>query len=388
MALPLDGIRIIDASTILAAPLSSTLLAELGAEVVKVEAPLVGDATRGFDHQSRSWNVTNRLKKSVTIDLRLGDGQTVFYELCRSADVVVLNFRPSTARRWKIDYDSLREVNPALVVLHLTAFGLGGPYEDHPGFGRVAESFAGLTYISGYPDRPPVFPGYPIADGLGGVYGAFLLMVALRHRDRTGEGQLVDLGLYEPVLRILEDFVVSYGSTGAIKERIGNDQPHSCPNGIFPTADGEWVVLPASTKNMWDRLVELLSDETLAELDDVQKRIAQRERVNAAVTRFTVQHRRDDLLSLLREKGIACGQVNTVADIAMDEQVEARGNLARVFDPKTGEDLLVQAPAGRFSALEPRLGVGPGLGEHTDEVLSGLGFTVEQIDKLRAVGAI
>lgn len=394
MTLPLEGVRIIEASTILAAPLAASLLSEFGAEVIKVEEPGRGDSVRNFppvvDGVSAGFQVTNRNKKSVTLDLRQAEGAALLVDLCRDADALVLNYRPSTLERWGITWDRLREANPRLVVFHLTAFGLGGPYSDHPGFGRVAEAFAGLTHITGEADGPPYFPGYPVADGFGGTYGAFLLMVGLLHQRETGEGQLIDLALYEPILRMMEDFVVRYGATGEVKGRIGNDQPHSCPNGIFPTADGEYVVLPASTPNMWSRLVELLDDPDgeLAALDSAAKRIAERPTVNAAVTRFTSQHERDALLTLLRERGIACGTVNSVADIAADPHVAERGNLVTIDDPQLGE-LLVQAPIGKFSSIETTVSAGPRLGEHNDAVLGSLpGMTAARLDALRAAGVM
>lgn len=382
MTLPLEGIRVIDASMVLAAPMSSALLGELGAEVIKVEAPGTGDPTRGFDQSSLSFNVTNRNKRSVTLDLHRPEAVEILHQLCATADAVVINYRPSSTRAWGITAEELTSRHPSLIVLHLTAFGLGGPYEDLPGFGRVAEAFAGLTFITGEADGPPIFPGYPVADGLGGVYGAFLLTVALLHRERTGEGQIIDLGLYEPVLRIMEDFVVNYGATGAIKRRIGNDQPHACPNGLYRTRDDEWVVLPASTANMWDRLLELLDEPELAELSDVKQRIAQRERVDAAVTRLTTSHDRQELLAILRSKGIACGTVNSVEDIANDPHVQARQSLVEVEDPSTGEQLLVQNAAGRFSTFRPRVTAGPRLGEHTAEILESLGIDATERDAL------
>jgi crotonobetainyl-CoA:carnitine CoA-transferase CaiB-like acyl-CoA transferase len=254
----------------------------------------------------------------------------------------------------------------------------------------VAEAFAGLTHITGEPDGPPCFPGYPVADGLGGVYGAFLLVVALLHRRQTGEGQLVDLALYEPVLRMMEDFVVRYDLTGEVKGRSGNDQPHSCPNGIFPTADGRYIVLPASTPNMWTRLVGLLDDPDgeLSLLDSAAKRVAARPAVNAAVTRFTSRYDRDELLVLLRQRGIACGAPNTVADICADPHISERGNLVRIPDDDFGE-LLVQAPVGRFTTISTRASTAPRLGEHNNEILLGLdGMTSDRLARLKAAGVV
>jgi crotonobetainyl-CoA:carnitine CoA-transferase CaiB-like acyl-CoA transferase len=394
MTLPLEGVRIIEAATVLAAPLASSLLGEFGAEVIKVEEPNRGDAVRGFppviDGVSGPFQLTNRNKKSITLDLRQPEGSELLIDLCRDADALVMNYRPSALQRWGITSDRLTAANPKLVVLHLTAFGLGGPYSDQPGFGRIAEAFAGLTHITGEPDGPPYFPGYPVADGIGGVYCAFLLAIGLINQRATGTGQFIDIGLYEPILRMMEDFVINYDLTGEVKSRSGNDQPHSCPNGIFPTSDGSYIVLPASTPNMWTRLLGFLDDESgeLATLDTALKRVAARPKVNAAVTEFTSSYPRAELLDLLRSSGVACGTVNTVADICDDPHVKARGNLIRIEDPNLG-DMLVQAPIGKFSTISTRAERGPRLGEHTDDVLQVLaGVTPERLVALKGKGIV
>ncbi|MDZ7791672.1 MAG: CaiB/BaiF CoA-transferase family protein [Xanthomonadales bacterium] len=395
MTLPLAGFRIIEASTVLAAPLSASLLAELGAEVIKVEEPNRGDPTRSFPPmvagEAASFHITNRNKKSVELDLRTARGVDLLLALCRDADALVLNYRQSALDRWGLTAERLRSTNESLIVLHLTAFGRTGPYSDQPGFGRIAEAFAGLTYITGEADEPPYFPGYPIADGIGGIYGAFLLTVGLLHRARTGEGQLIDLALYEPLLRMMEDFVVRYDVAGEVKTRMGNDQEHSCPNGLFPTADGDVIVLPASTPSMWQRLLPFLDDDDglLAQLDTPAKRAQLRSTVDGAVAAFTAVHGRDDLIDLLRAAGVACGVVNSVADICADPQVHARGNLVKVYDERLDRELLVQAPVGSFSSFETTVKTGPRLGEHTDRVLRELlGLDPDEIRDLRDQGVI
>ncbi len=373
--LPLAGLQVIDASSILAAPMTSTLLGEFGAEVVKVEPPDVGDAARSFPPAGElHFKVTNRNKSSVTIDLREPEGAELLLKLCDTADVAVVNVRPSTARRWGMDPTLMCERNPRLVALHLTAFGREGPYAERPGFARIAEAFAGLTHITGEADGPPLFPGYPIGDGIAGIYGAFLVMVALENRARTGSGQLIDLGLYEPVLRMMEDMIVGYDATGESKSRHGNDQDHSCPNGLFGTADGTHVVLPASTNRMWERLVPFLDLSEVVDPDALgtrEGRVAQRELVDAAVERFTQGRDRDELLDLLDDAGVAAGVVNTAADICDDPHISAHGDLIRVPDPQSGETLLMQAPVGRFSTFSTRVdAAGPALGADTQRVLS------------------
>lgn len=394
MSLPLEGIRVLDASTILAGPLAAGLLAEFGAEVIKVEEPGAGDPVRGYpplvEGESAQWSLIGRNKQSVTIDLRRPEGAAVFRRLVRSADVVVTNFRPSTLRRYGIDFDELCQERPDLVMVHISAFGRTGPYADRPGFARIAEAFAGLTGRTGYPDGPPMFSGYAIADGVAGIYGAFSAMLALRQRDRSGEAQLADIALYEPLLRMMEDFIPDFGATGAVATRNGNDNPKISPNGLFPTADGQFVVLPASTQRMWERLEPLLDDPLVRELHTLEQRIENRELVDERVTAFTSRHDLAELLEVLSEAGVACGPVNDAADICADPHIKARGSVIEVEDPARGRTHLMQAPAGRFSGFEARVGSpGPQVGEHTDDVLERLGgCTVDDIEMLRASGII
>lgn len=394
MSLPLEDIRVLDASTILAGPLTAGLLAEFGAEVIKIEEPGVGDPVRGYpplvDGESAQWSLIGRNKQSVTIDLRRSEGAEVFRRLARSADVVVTNFRPSTLRGFGIDFDELCRERPDLVMVHLSAFGRTGPYADRPGFARIAEAFAGLTERTGYPDGSPMFSGYAIADGVAGIYGAFSAMLALRQRDRSGDAQLADIALYEPVLRMMEDFICDFGATGTVATRQGNENPKISPNGLFPTADGQHVVLPASTQRMWERLEPLLDDPALHELRTHEQRLAHRELIDDRVTAFTMRHDLAELLETLAEAGVACGPVNTAADICADPHIKARGSVVEVADPEGGRTHLMQSSAGRFSGFEARAGSpGPRVGQHTDDVLQRLGgCTVDDIETLRASGII
>ncbi len=265
---PMSGVRVLDVSTILAGPLASALLGEFGAEVIKIEHPAEGDPARLYppleDGVSAAWTMLGRTKRSVTIDLHHPEAAHLVGRLAAASDIVVTNFRPATLRRFRIDFDDLRAYRPDLVMVHVSAFGRTGPYAERPGFARVAEAFAGLTYRTGDPDRPPVFSGYPVADGVTGIYAAFAALLALRQRDLTGAAQLADIPLYEPLLRMMEDFVVEYGATGASRERQGNENPHISPNNLYRTRDGRWLALPASTEQMWRRLVGVMDAPDLA----------------------------------------------------------------------------------------------------------------------------
>lgn len=389
MTKPLDGIKIVDLSTILAGPMISSLLAEFGADVIKVEQPLVGDPSRHYppsvDGIGVGWSVYGRNRRGVTADLHEPEGRDIVLRLVAEADMVVSNFRPSTLRRFGLDFDDLRAVRDDIVLVHLTAFGRTGPYAERPGFARVVEAFAGLTYRSGEPDGPPMFSGYAIADGVGGMYGAFTAMLALRQRDLTGDPQLVDLALYEPMLRMMEDFLAAYDLTGEVAERCGNANPAICPNGLFRTADDRWLVLAASTEQMWRRLLPLLERPDLAALDSNTERVHQRELVEGAVAAFASSRKLDELLELLDAAGVAAGPVNTAADLFADPHIRARQSLVRVPDPARGKgSVTMQAPAGRFSGFTGSIDQpAPTLGQHTDEVLSGLGFDPVTLADLR-----
>ncbi|MEQ3553239.1 CoA transferase [Pseudonocardia nematodicida] len=386
---PLAGVRVLDVSTILAGPLTSSLLGEFGAEVIKIEHPATGDPARSYppldgSGTSVGWSVVGRNKSSVTVDLHHPDAADLVGRLAASADVVVTNFRPATLRRFRIDFDDLCAYRPDLVMVHLSAYGRTGPYADRPGFARVAEAFAGLTHRTGDPDGPPVFAGYPVADGTAGMYAAFAAMLALRQRDRTGEPQLADIGLYEPLLRMMEDFIADFRATGHSVERQGNRNPHVSPNNLYRTRDGRWLAVPASTEQMWRRLVGVMDAPDLAVHTTMTARLEHREEIERRVGEFIAARDLDPLMDELVAAGVAAGPVNSAADICADPHIRARGSLLEV------DGRSVQAPAGRFSGFTGTVPRGaPRLGEHTDEVLRKLaGLDEREIEELRQDGVI
>lgn len=393
MPQPLGGVRVLDVATVLAAPLTASLLAEFGAEVIKIELPGHGDPARSYapyyDDESLHWRVTGRNKKSVTLNLSSPAGTELLYKLVKVSDIVVTNFRPETLASWNIDYADLVRVKPDIIMYHLTAFGRTGPYANRPGFARIAEAISGLTYITGYADRPPVFAGYPIADGVAGMYGAYSVLLALRQRDLTGAGQLVDLALYEPVLRMMEDFIVDYSATGSIKQRRGNEQNNICPNNIYPTADERYVVLPISTESMWSRLVGLIGRADIAVYHTNRERLHHRAEIDEAISAFTRRYTLDKLLALFEERGIACGKLYSAKEIFEDPQIRERGNLTEIYDPDLKRNLTVQAPIPRISNVQPCLTAAPRLGEHNNEIYRKLlGIDQDALDTYRTAGVI
>jgi crotonobetainyl-CoA:carnitine CoA-transferase CaiB-like acyl-CoA transferase len=392
---PLSGIRIVDAASLLAAPTTASFLSEFGAEVIKVEQPGKGDTMRRYppfrDAVSLLWKVVGKNRRSVTLDLRKEQGRQVLMDGPRNSDVVLLNYRPETLAKWGLEFEDFVAVRSDIIVLQLTAYGRTGPYANRPGFARVAEAFSGLTFRTGFPDSPPSQSGYPmLGDGVAGMYGAFAVMLALRQRDLTGEPQLIDLGLYEPMFRILEDQVAAYAEDGTIMERIGNSNPLICPNGMFPTRDERYVCIPASTDALWQRLADLMGRPDLLKYDSNPVRIQHRDEIEGAVAEWTSAHDLSDLVEICAQAGVACGPVYSSAEIAIDPHIVARGSIVEVPDEETGRPVRMASSAGRFSGFEAQAwAAGPALGAHTDEILADvLGYPADQIEKLRADGAV
>jgi len=391
---PLSGIRILDAATFLAAPYAASLLSEYGAEVIKVEQPS-GDHMRDIGpfrgDVSLWWKVIARNRQSVTLDLNTEDGRDVFKQLVSKCDVVIMNYRPDALKKWGLEFKDLVKRRSDLVYFHLTAFG-AGPYAQRPGFARVAEAYAGLTARTGFPGEPPVQSGYAmLGDGIAGIYGAFALMLALRQRDLTGQPQMVDLGLYEPLLSLIEDQIITYDETGNRQERLGNASPRWAPHGLFRTKDGLFALIACSTEKLWRQLRGVIGDETLARYDNNNHaRVADRAALEGQVNEWTEGHDLRDLLEICGNAGLAIGPIYSPAEIVTDPHILARGSIITVDEPETGRPLRMASPAGRFSGFKGSVRhVGPLLGEHTDSVLQGLlEYSPEQVEALRKKGVV
>ncbi len=391
---PLAGIRILDAATFLAAPYAASLMSEYGAEVIKVEEPK-GDWMRKIppirDGVSMWWKVIARNRQSVGLDLRTEEGRSVFKELVAQSDVVILNYRPDSLKRWGLGFEDLVKVRPNLIYYHLTAYG-EGPYHQRPGFARVAEAYAGLTNRTGFTDGPPVQSGYAmLGDGIAGIYGAFAVMLALRQRDRTGEPQKIDLGLYEPILAMMEDMIVNFDVTGSRMERMGNSSPRWSPHGLFPTKDKLHAVIACSTEKLWQQLREAIGDESLKKYDNNSNlRVAERPQLEGRVAEWTKSYELLDLLQVCDDAGIAVGPIYSAEEILKDPHIKARGSIITRHDPETDKDVRMASPSGRFSGFKGEVRtLGPKVGEHTDSVLSGLlNYSPAKLDALRKHGII
>jgi crotonobetainyl-CoA:carnitine CoA-transferase CaiB-like acyl-CoA transferase len=383
---PLAGLKVLDASTLLAGPLAASLLGDLGAEVIKVESP-EGDPIRGFpphkDGVGLLHKVTNRNKKSVTLNFRNPEGRALFKQIISQMDAAVLNFRPATMQKWEFTYPALSAANPGLVMLHVSAFGNTGPYSHRPGFARVAEGFCGLAHITGFPDRDPVLSGYPVIDAVTGLFGSFAIMTALHARARNGRGTFIDLALYEPMLRLMEDLLVSVGH-GTERTRVGNQNPFVAPNDLFECNDGRVVVLPISTDQIFARFASLAGLEDLNDRFPTNaERVANRAEIDSAVVEFMRSMSSDEAVDVLTREGVPVGQVYSPSEILSNEHIRERGNLVRIFDEESGEELTMQAPLplGSGRVAYP----GRPLGEDNLEVYSTIcGLSSEDLSRLSA----
>ncbi|WP_432082740.1 CaiB/BaiF CoA transferase family protein [Streptomyces sp. WAC 04229] len=394
-ALPLAGIRVLDLSTVLAAPVTATFLGDFGAEVVKVEEPGRGDFTRGTTPGARSayWAQEARNKKSVTLDLRTEQGQRIVRELVPHFDVVVTNYRPPTLRSWGLDPDRLSELAPGTVLVYVTGYGLSGPYSDRGSFDRIASAFAGLTYVTGDAERDPVRSGYSTIDYMAAYLGAFAVVTALYHRDTAdGGGQVVDLALYEAGFRASEDALAAYATSGRVRERSGNRNPQIVPASDFTTCDGRRVSIHAGTDALFGRLSRLMGRPELAGSDDYASRAARARNADPLyrlIGDWAARYTADDLTKLLNEAGIPASPLMSIADIAADPHYRERGTLVDVPDPDFG-DLPMPAPLPRLSKTPGSIrSTGPALGAHNTEVYRDiLGLDEQAISALVADGVI
>jgi len=391
------GVRVLDAATFIAAPYAAAIMGEFGAEVIKIENPKGGDPWRrygtdsGQPNQSLAWLTEARNKKSITLNLRAPEGAALFKRLVETADVVCENFRPGTLEKWGIGWTDLKAINSGLIMMRISGYGQTGPYKDRPGFARIAHAVGGLTYLSGIPGETPVTPGSTsLGDYMSGMYGAIGILMALRHRDATGEGQMVDMALYESVFRALDEIVPRYAKDGFVREPEGTGTVNACPHGHFPTGDGKFLSIACTTDKMFERLTQAMVRPDLWEnFGDQQTRLAARVTVIDEVTQWTTSMSRDEVMAACVAAEVPSGPINSIADIFADPHFRARDDLLAVNVPRIGE-VTVPGVYPKLSATPGSVdSLGPELGNANEEVYGGqLGLSADDMAALKDKGVI
>jgi formyl-CoA transferase len=388
---PLADVRVVEMGQLLAGPFCGQLLADFGAEVIKLEDPARGDPMRQWGREkphglSLWWPVIARNKKSVTLNLRHPEGQSLARRLLGTADVLVENFRPGTLERWGLGYDALAERNPGLVLVRVTGFGQDGPYAPRAGYGSIGEAMGGLRYVTGDPSTPPSRSGISIGDSLAGTFAALGALLALHARARTGRGQVVDSAIYEAVLAMTESLVTEYQVAGYTRERTGAILPNVAPSNVYPTADGQLVLVAANQDTVFRRLAAVMARPELADDPRYASHSARGEHqveLDGLIAGWTATLDADRLLAALEEAGVPAGRIYRAADMLADPHYQARQAIVRLADPELGE-VAMQNVAPRLSATPGRVAwPGPALGQHNREVYQGLlGLPDEEVERL------
>lgn len=388
---PLADVRVVEMGQLLAGPFCGQLLADFGAEVIKLEDPARGDPMRQWGREkphglSLWWPVIARNKKSVTLNLRHPEGQSLARRLLGTADVLVENFRPGTLERWGLGYDALAERNPGLVLVRVTGFGQDGPYAPRAGYGSIGEAMGGLRYVTGDPSTPPSRSGISIGDSLAGTFAALGALLALHARARTGRGQVVDSAIYEAVLAMTESLVTEYQVAGYTRERTGAILPNVAPSNVYPTADGQLVLVAANQDTVFRRLAAVMARPELADDPRYASHSARGEHqveLDGLIAGWTATLDADRLLAALEEAGVPAGRIYRAADMLADPHYQARQAIVRLADPELGE-IAMQNVAPRLSATPGRVAwPGPALGQHNREVYQGLlGLPDEEVERL------
>ncbi|MBC3886052.1 CaiB/BaiF CoA transferase family protein [Undibacterium griseum] len=402
---PLSGIRVLELGTLIAGPFCSRMLAEFGAEVIKIESPDGGDPLRQWrvlkDGTSLWWSVQARNKKSVTLNMKSAEGQNIARRLALDADIIIENYRPGVLEKWQLGYAQLKAVNPATIMVRLSGYGQTGPMRDLPGFGAIGESMGGLRYVSGHPDRPPVRVGISIGDSVAALHGVIGAMMALRHRDVTGgrwngktgeacqagQGQMVDVALYESVFNLMESLVPEFDVAGVVRERTGGALPGIVPSNTYTTADGENIVIAGNGDAIFHRLMKAIQRDDLAhdpELVRNDGRVQRTAEIDAAIQGWCDTQQIETALQTLRAADVPVGKIYSVRDMMQDPQFLARN----MFEQHQFAD----GSAVKLPAITPKMSetpgqtqwLGPRLGEHNHAVLGALGYSEADIARFEA----
>jgi crotonobetainyl-CoA:carnitine CoA-transferase CaiB-like acyl-CoA transferase len=396
---PLDGIRVLDVATFIAAPLAASIAGEFGAEVIKIEQPGSGDPLRSFGVPSEltsdtfCWLSEARNKKSITLDLRKPEGADIMRALVAKSDVVCENFRPGTLERWGLGFEDLKKINPKLIMLRVSGFGQYGPYKDRPGFARIAHAFGGLAHLTGEKGGAPLTPGSTsLADYISGVYGALGILLALRARDDNGIGQYIDIALYEPVLRVLDDLVPAFVARGVTRGRQGLGASNACPHGHFQTSDGHWVAIACTNDRMFDRLARTMERPELARPDQfgtTASRLKDSATVDAIVQRWVSEQTAEAVIQLCADQDVPCAGINTIEDIMTDRHILERRNTVKITHTELGE-VSIPGVIPKLSETPGEINsLGPSLGASNDDIFARLlGMNAERIAALKSAGVI
>jgi formyl-CoA transferase len=374
----LHGLKVLELGQLIAGPFAGKTLADFGADVIKIEPPGVGDPLRKWrllrDGTSVWWEAQSRNKRSVCLDLRTPEGQDVVRELALQADVLIENFRPGTLEGWNLGWDVLHELNPKLIMLRISGYGQTGPYRDKPGFGVIGEAMGGLRHLTAEPGRVPVRVGVSIGDTLSALHGVIGVMMALRHRDMNGgEGQVIDVALYESVFNVMESLVPEYDAFGVVREPAGSSLPGIAPSNAYRCNDGQYVLVAGNGDSIFKRLMQAIGRPDMAQdpaLEHNDGRVARSSEIDQVVETWTLQHDSATVIRILEQARVPVGGIYTVADIVKDPQYLARDMVVETT-MADGSTLKVPGVVPKLSATPGRIAApAPTLGQHTEQILS------------------
>ena len=392
---PLAGLKVLEMGQLIAGPFAAKTLADFGAEVIKIEPPGSGDPLRKWrlikDGTSVWWHVQSRNKQSLALDLRQPQAQAIVRDLACEADVLIENFRPGAMEGWGLGPDALQALNPKLIVLRISGYGQTGPYRDRPGFGVVAEAMSGLRHLTAEPGRVPVRVGVSLGDTLASLHGVIGILMALQERHRSGQGQVIDVALYEAVFNCMESLLPEYSAFGAVRGPAGSALPGIAPTNAYRCRDGGYALVAGNGDSIFKRLMTCIGRDDLGQdpsLADNTGRVARVEELDAAIGAWTATRTVDEVLAALEKASVPSGRIYTVADIAADPHYEARGMLQHVT-LEDGSDMMVPGIVPKLSRTpgEHRRNA-PVLGQDTDTILRDIGLTVSQIEQLKAQGIV
>ncbi|MDP3635318.1 CaiB/BaiF CoA-transferase family protein [Phenylobacterium sp.] len=394
---PLKDLVVIEMGTLIAGPFAGQILGDFGARVIKIEDPKVGDPMRQWGRSlpqglSPWWPVIGRNKQSVGLDLRTPEGRAIAGDLIAKADVLIENFRPGTMEKWGMGYEALSAINPRLIMARVSGFGQTGPYATRAGYGLIGEAMGGLRHVTGEPDRPPARAGISIGDSLTAMHAVMGITMALHHRANTGRGQMLDVALYESVLAVMENLVTEYDLTGYVRERSGSILPGIAPSNVYPCAQGELILIGGNGDTVFARLAQTMGRPELAKdpkfVDHASRGVNQGE-LDDIIADWTKDFALADLLTLLEADGIPSGRIFRAPDMLENEQFQARDTIVETDHPVFGK-IKMQGAFPKMSETPGKVRwPGPSLGQHTDEVLTGLaGLDAARVAELRAKGIV